>query len=102
MTVSISKPAASKATKVSASKEDKTSLPHLYPPEKGPVVDGRHHRSLVTRHKIVDALTALIREGELVPTAEQVAFDELASQGAITPLPFEPGVRLSAARCSAR
>ncbi|MEY3666745.1 MAG: hypothetical protein RL572_285 [Pseudomonadota bacterium] len=33
---------------------------------------------------------------------QQVAFDELASQGDITPMPFEPGVRLSASRCSAR
>jgi len=33
---------------------------------------------------------------------QQVAYDELASQGDITPLPFEPGVRLTAARCSAR
>lgn len=31
---------------------------------------------------------------------QQVAFDELASHGAITPMPFEPGVRLTAARCS--
>jgi hypothetical protein len=33
---------------------------------------------------------------------QQVAFDELASQGNITPLPFEPGVRLTANRCSAQ
>ena len=33
---------------------------------------------------------------------QAVAFDELASHGTITALPFEPGVRLSAARCSAR
>lgn len=33
---------------------------------------------------------------------QQVAFDELASQGEIKPMPFEPGVRLSASRCSAR
>jgi len=33
---------------------------------------------------------------------QAVAFDELASQGAITAMPFEPGVRLAAARCSAR
>ena len=37
------------------------------------MVDGRHHRSVVTRRKISDALAALIREGVLVPTAEQVA-----------------------------
>lgn len=73
MTVSINKPIASKATKVGAVKKEKTSIPHLHPPEEVPLVDGRHHRSLVTRHKIVEALTALIREGELVPTAEQVA-----------------------------
>ena len=33
---------------------------------------------------------------------QQVAFDELASQGEIKPMPFDPGVRLSANRCSAR
>lgn len=33
---------------------------------------------------------------------QQVAFDELASQGRITPMPFEPGVRLTANRCSAQ
>ena len=31
------------------------------------------HRSVVTRKKIVDALSGLIREGSLSPTAEQVA-----------------------------
>ena len=35
--------------------------------------DGRVHRSVVTREKIVSALTALIYEGHLSPTAEQVA-----------------------------
>ena len=35
--------------------------------------DGRLNRSIVTRKKIVDALTALIYEGHLTPTAEQVA-----------------------------
>lgn len=35
--------------------------------------DGRLNRSIVTRKKIVDALTALIYEGHLSPTAEQVA-----------------------------
>jgi AcrR family transcriptional regulator len=35
--------------------------------------DGRVNRSVVTRKKIVDALTALIYEGCLSPTAEQVA-----------------------------
>lgn len=35
--------------------------------------DGRLNRSIVTRQKIVDALTALIYEGHLSPTAEQVA-----------------------------
>jgi AcrR family transcriptional regulator len=73
MTVSINKPVASKAAKVSAAKKEKTSMPHLHPPEEVPMVDGRHHRSLVTRRKIVEALMALIREGDLVPTAEQVA-----------------------------
>jgi AcrR family transcriptional regulator len=73
MTDSIDKLATSKATKVSAAKKEKTSIPHLHPLEEVPLVDGRHHRSMVTRHKIVEALTALIREGELVPTAEQVA-----------------------------
>ena len=73
MTISINKPAASKAAKVSAVKKEKPPLPHLHPPEDVPVVDGRHHRSVVTRRKISDALAALIREGVLVPTAEQVA-----------------------------
>jgi AcrR family transcriptional regulator len=35
--------------------------------------DGRLNRSIVTRKKIVDALTALIYEGFLSPTADQVA-----------------------------
>lgn len=35
--------------------------------------DGRFNRSVVTRKKIVDALSMLIREGVLAPTAEQVA-----------------------------
>lgn len=37
------------------------------------VNDGRTDRSVVTRKKIVDALSALIREGVLSPTADQVA-----------------------------
>ena len=35
--------------------------------------DGRFKRSVVTRKKIVDALSMLIRDGFLSPTAEQVA-----------------------------
>lgn len=35
--------------------------------------DGRINRSIVTRKKIVDALTALVFEGHIIPTAEQVA-----------------------------
>lgn len=35
--------------------------------------DGRVNRSIVTRKKIVDALTALVFEGHITPTAEQVA-----------------------------
>jgi AcrR family transcriptional regulator len=35
--------------------------------------DGRVNRSIVTRKKIVDALTALVYEGHISPTAEQVA-----------------------------
>ena len=35
--------------------------------------DGRINRSIVTRKKIVDALTALVFEGHITPTAEQVA-----------------------------
>jgi AcrR family transcriptional regulator len=35
--------------------------------------DGRLRRSVVTRKKIVDALTALVFEGHITPTAEQVA-----------------------------
>ena len=43
------------------------------PTAKPPKSDGRVHRSVVTREKIVSALTALIYEGHLSPTAEQVA-----------------------------
>jgi AcrR family transcriptional regulator len=35
--------------------------------------DGRVNRSVVTRKKIVDAMTELVYEGSLSPTAEQVA-----------------------------
>ncbi|MBV5268573.1 MAG: TetR/AcrR family transcriptional regulator, partial [Burkholderiaceae bacterium] len=35
--------------------------------------DGRFNRSVVTRKKIVSALTSLVYEGYLSPTAEQVA-----------------------------
>ena len=38
-----------------------------------PKSDGRINRSVVTRKKIVTALTALVYEGHLTPTAEQVA-----------------------------
>ncbi len=38
-----------------------------------PKPDGRINRSIVTRKKIVDALTALVFEGHITPTAEQVA-----------------------------
>ena len=38
-----------------------------------PAIDGRTHRSVVTRKKIVEALSGLICEGFLSPTAEQVA-----------------------------
>jgi AcrR family transcriptional regulator len=38
-----------------------------------PKSDGRLKRSIVTREKIVDALTALVYEGHVTPTAEQVA-----------------------------
>ena len=38
-----------------------------------PITDGRVHRSIATRKKIVEALSGLIREGILSPTAEQVA-----------------------------
>ena len=43
------------------------------PPAPVAKTDGRLNRSIVTRKKIVDALTALIYEGHLTPTAEQVA-----------------------------
>jgi AcrR family transcriptional regulator len=39
----------------------------------GPKLDGRLNRSVVTRKKIVTALTALVEEGHVSPTAEQVA-----------------------------
>jgi AcrR family transcriptional regulator len=38
-----------------------------------PQTDGRLNRSIITRKKIVDAMTALINEGNMSPTAEQVA-----------------------------
>ncbi len=38
-----------------------------------PKPDGRINRSVVTRKKIVEALTALVFEGHITPTAEQVA-----------------------------
>ncbi len=38
-----------------------------------PKADGRLKRSIATRKKIVDALTALVFEGHITPTAEQVA-----------------------------
>jgi AcrR family transcriptional regulator len=37
------------------------------------IIDGRLHRSMTTRRKIVTALETLIRAGTLSPTAEQVA-----------------------------
>jgi AcrR family transcriptional regulator len=43
------------------------------PPGPEAKTDGRLNRSIVTRKRIVDALTALIYEGHLTPTAEQVA-----------------------------
>ena len=44
------------------------------PPRPEPqATDGRLNRSILTRKKIVDALTALVYEGVLAPTAEQVA-----------------------------
>ena len=38
-----------------------------------PKLDGRLNRSVVTRNKIVETLTKLILEGQISPTAEQVA-----------------------------
>jgi AcrR family transcriptional regulator len=38
-----------------------------------PKLDGRLNRSVVTRNKIVETLTTLILEGQISPTAEQVA-----------------------------
>jgi AcrR family transcriptional regulator len=38
-----------------------------------PSTDGRVNRGIATRKRIVDALTALVCEGQLTPTAEQVA-----------------------------
>ena len=38
-----------------------------------PETDGRLERSVVTRQKIVDAATALVYEGHVAPTAQQVA-----------------------------
>jgi AcrR family transcriptional regulator len=38
-----------------------------------PKADGRLTRTIVTRKKIVDAFTALVFEGHITPTAEQVA-----------------------------
>ena len=41
--------------------------------ERSPETDGRLERSAVTRQKIVDAATALVYEGHVGPTAQQVA-----------------------------
>ena len=38
-----------------------------------PKLDGRLNRSVLTRNKIVETLTSLILEGQISPTAEQVA-----------------------------
>ncbi len=43
------------------------------PGAEAPRADGRVKRSIATRKKIVDALTALVFEGYITPTAEQVA-----------------------------
>ena len=52
---------------------DATSWPSSLQHGTAPQGDGRIHRSVVTRKKIVTALTALVYEGHLSPTAEQVA-----------------------------
>lgn len=39
----------------------------------GGLLDGRRHRSVTTRKKIVCALSDLVREGVIAPTAEQVS-----------------------------
>jgi AcrR family transcriptional regulator len=41
--------------------------------KESPKLDGRLNRSVVTRNKIVETLTNLILEGQISPTAEQVA-----------------------------
>jgi AcrR family transcriptional regulator len=57
-----------------AAKTAKTAKTHLRSSKPaGSAVDGRTHRSVVTRKKIVEALSGLICEGFLSPTAEQVA-----------------------------
>lgn len=66
MTATKGKPAAKPAARRSA------TLPAPHADDAGPG-DGRHHRSLTTRKKIVAALTELIREGVIAPTAEQVS-----------------------------
>ncbi len=49
------------------------SEPSTGEPASNGVIDGRLHRSMATRRKIVTALETLIRAGTLSPTAEQVA-----------------------------
>ena len=50
-----------------------SSEPSSGEPASNGVIDGRLHRSMATRRKIVTALETLIRAGTLSPTAEQVA-----------------------------
>jgi AcrR family transcriptional regulator len=56
-----------------AKKADKASKAQRDAGSALPKPDGRINRSVVTRKKIVEALTALVFEGHITPTAEQVA-----------------------------
>jgi AcrR family transcriptional regulator len=48
-------------------------MPSTRPAVPAAATDGRSQRRIVTRGRIVDAVTALIHDGHLAPTAEQVA-----------------------------
>ena len=55
------------------SSPDSASWPSPLQHDAAAPADGRIHRRVVTRTNIVPALTALVYEGHLSPTAEQVA-----------------------------
>lgn len=50
-----------------------SSQPAALPPEPPAQTDGRRRRADVNRQRIVEAMIALVREGEVLPSAEAVA-----------------------------